>query len=116
MSKKYYKNDTNITTNGAMFYLGNTITFNLDERSYACDCFDIDLVFKNQSQVENVFGKSIDLVSPFDLMELVDATKNTEYCEKYKPGIEDDELSVGSFDFSLSNFSKVDFDNLLRAI
>ena len=69
------------TKNGAIWKKHPTthIEFCVDERSYACDMYDLLALFKNKKQIEKIFNKKMAMISPYDIIELCDVMEGTQY-------------------------------------
>jgi hypothetical protein len=107
--KQYFTNSWNQTINGAVFYLNKDITFNLDERTYGYSGYNIDAVFNDKEQIEDIFEKTLDHITPYDILELIHAAKNSpDFCISYKVN---DEGEVGSFEFE--KLTKEKYDQLM---
>lgn len=75
------------TKNGAIWKSlpSRRIVFAVDERTYACDDYDLYVEFKNKKQIESLFGKSLALISPYDIIEICDIMKGTSYNTSIDP-------------------------------
>lgn len=109
--KQYFTNSWNQTINGAVFYLNKNISFSIDERTYGYNGYDIDAVFKDREQIESIFDKTLDHITPYDILELTHATKNeSSFCISYNT---EEEGVSASFEFE--KLTKPKYDELMGA-
>jgi hypothetical protein len=107
----YTTENYNSTQNGALWkQVSKRIAFCIDERSYACDMYDLYAEFKNRSQIEKIFNKRFAMVSPYDIIEFCDVMKNTQY--NIKPDTYSNKVS-GSYNFSELSMSAEEYRTML---
>ena len=99
------------TKNGAIWkkHPSTHIEFCVDERSYACDMYELYALFKNKKQIEKLFNKKMPMISPYDIIELCDVMEGTEYdttCGKHREKI------AGIYDFTKLNIDSFELDVL----
>lgn len=106
MTTFYKRNGWNNTKNNALFYLNtaNNVKFKIDGQTYGCEFYNYEASFKSRKQVEALFDTSMDMISPYGIVELCEVMKGTTY--EQKSTINND--NEGIFDFSSLNIdSKV---------
>lgn len=69
------------TKNNALWTLAadRAIRFSIDHRTYACEGYDLHAEFKNKKQLEKLFNKKFNLISPYDIIELCSSMVESEY-------------------------------------
>jgi hypothetical protein len=101
MTTFYNNNSWNCTKNNALFYLylNDSIMFKIDEQTYGCEFYNYDASFKNRKQVEALFDTSIDMISPYNIVELCETMKGTIYENKDMPN----DSNSGTYKFEKLN-------------
>lgn len=109
MTTLYSRNEWNNTKNNALFYLYSTdeVMFKVDEQTYGCEFYNYEATFKHRKQVESLFGNSVDLISPYDIVELCETMKGT----KFEDTENTSEANSGTYNFSNLN---IDCDTLRK--
>lgn len=94
---KYLNNSWNTTKNNALFhlYLDQSVMFKVDDQSYGCEFYKYDATFSDRKQVEELFDKQFDMISPYDIVELCEIMKGSTHDK-----LQSSEENEGSFNFT----------------